>query len=169
MILGVLLTITCYHNTISYGVCNIDLQAVVPALSDWLCALRGAETEAEPARPNHDSTALIPGLATLRLRAVLDTLTHTLAVHLCSQEEWHNFMQHKSHAFLSYLSVSMQLSASKLLDPVFQEEKRTPMAVHAGFIALGRASKICGLHLRTILPSAVALLDVIMMLAIWAV
>ena len=122
---------------------NFDLQAVVPALSDWMAALRGADMEAEPARPNYDPTMLIPGLSRLRLSAVLDTITHTIAVHLCSQEEWHNFMQHSSDDFLSYLSTSMQVAARKLFNPVFQEEEHAPMAVHAGFITLSRASRSC--------------------------
>ena len=127
---------------------TLGLQAVVPAISDWLVVMEEADIvlmeEADiawiPKSPKRDPMLLIPGLlkSNLTMEAMLHSLVCALTVYLDSQSKWHQLAQRGLEFLLSPLSASMR-TASK--QPAVQQSQDGAIVQLQYFDTLASASK----------------------------
>ena len=118
----------------------LNLQAVVPAISDWLVVMGGADVAWTPTTPKHDPMLLIPGLlkSNLTMEAMLHSVVCALTVYLDSQSKWHELAQRGLEYLLSPLFAIMW-TASK--EPAVQQPQDGTVGQLQCFDTLASASK----------------------------
>lgn len=120
---------------------TLDLQAVVPAITDWLAVMEEADTAWELTTPRRDPMLLIPGLLKINLtmEGVLHSLVCALTAYLDSQSKWHELAQRGLEYLLAPLCASMWTAAKQ---PVQQSQANSIMQLQY-FETLASASEFC--------------------------
>ena len=97
------------QRAIPHIIFSLSLQAVVPAMSDWISILVTKPSKLEPVGPRLDPIFQIVRLPTLVSAELVETLICSLIPYLDSQQKWHDYAQHGLSSFLYALHGSMWL------------------------------------------------------------
>ena len=131
---------------------DCDLQAVVPAIGDWLVSMEPADREWEATIPKLDPTSLIPGLRQVHLsmEGVLHSLVCALNVYLDGEQKWHQLAQRGLEHLLIPLAASMWEAAKPSPHQRTSEDEITLKLRY--FDTLAIASRSCSI-LFCIIPA----------------
>lgn len=106
-----------------------DMQAVVPALSDWLIIIMVMGPRCNPEGPPSDTTFLFPGVLRLHQEGMLHSLICTITPYLDSQQKWREFAQHGLQRLLRCLCASMYVAVEAFLE---QSDSQIPVHLMVG-------------------------------------
>lgn len=122
-----------------------DVQAVAPALCDWMIVVEAAGPDWAPAGPKFGQFFLLPAMFRRDYDGLLHTLICTAAIYLDSQEKWKELQatQLGLHDLVRHLGVCMHSTAKALLKKDEEDMTSAMAEVESYFEILSTASKFC--------------------------
>ncbi|KAL3142061.1 hypothetical protein ABBQ32_004689 [Trebouxia sp. C0010 RCD-2024] len=120
-----------------------DVQAVAPALCDWMIVVEAAGPDWAPAGPKFGQFFLLPAMFRRDYDGLLHTLICTAAIYLDSQEKWKELQatQLGLHDLVRHLGVCMHSTAKALLKKDEEDMTSAMAEVESYFEILSTASK----------------------------